>query len=90
MIYSTKFDSMSNSNVILRLTHDPTNSLNAALRSTQNLCQTATNAIGIDTRSHDEPEKLWYHLLRAGVTTNEKLQPTEKDTPEKYPKDKNN
>jgi len=55
MIYSTKFDSLSNPNDVLRLTNDPTNSLNAALRSTHDLRQTATNVLEINTWSHDEP-----------------------------------
>jgi len=65
MIYSTKFDSLSNLNTVLRSTHDPTNSPNATSRSTHDLRQTATNALGIDTQSHDEPGKPWYYLLRA-------------------------
>jgi len=31
--------------------------------------QTATNALGIDTRSHDESEMLWYHLLHSDSTS---------------------
>ena len=58
MIYSTKFDSLSNTNAVLRSTHDPTNSPNAAPRSAHDLRQTATNALGIDTRSHEEPGML--------------------------------
>jgi len=62
-IYS-KFHSLCNPNIVLRSTHDPTNSPNAALRSTHDLHQTITNALRIDTQSHNEPGMLWYHLLR--------------------------
>ena len=65
-IYSFKFDSSSNPNAVLRSTHDPTNSPNAASRSMHDLRQTSTNALGIDTRSHDDPGMLRYHLLHAG------------------------
>jgi len=58
MIYSTKFDSLSNQKDVLRLTHDPKNNPNATPRSTHNLRQTATNTLRIDTRSHEEPGKL--------------------------------
>ena len=64
-IYSTESDSLSNENAVLRSTHDHTNSPNAAPRSTHDLHQTATNALGISTRSHDKPGMLWYHLLHA-------------------------
>ena len=64
-IYSFKFDFSSNPNAFLRSTHDPTKSPNTAPRSTHDLHQTATNAFGINTRSHDEPGMLWYHLLGA-------------------------
>jgi len=49
VIYSSKFDSSSNPNAVLRLTYDPINSSNAAQRSTHDLCQTVTNTLGIDT-----------------------------------------
>ena len=71
-IYSTESNSLSNANVVLRSTHDLTNSPNAAPRSTHDLRQTATNALGINTRSHDESGMLWYHLLQVRVTTDEK------------------
>jgi len=48
-IYSFKFDSLSNPNIILRLINDPTNSPNAALRLIHDLRQTARNALEIDT-----------------------------------------
>ena len=81
-IYFTKFDSLSNLNVILRSTQNPTNSPNAALRSTHDLRQTAINALEIDTRSHDELEMLWYHLSRM------RQQPARNqiDATEKYPR----
>jgi len=58
MIYSTKFDSLSNPNAVLRSTNDPTNRPNVALRLTHDVRQTTTNALGINTRSHDEPGML--------------------------------
>ena len=78
-----KFDSLRNPNVVLRLSYVPTNNPNATPRSTHNLRQIVANALGINTSSHDELE------MRADATTNEKAQPIERDTPEKYPKDKN-
>jgi len=88
VIYSYKFDSSSNLNVVLRLTYDPTNSPSADPRSTHDLRQTATDALGIDTRSHDEPGMLWYHLLRS---TQQPMRnpPIEIVAAEKYPHDKN-
>ena len=40
-----------------------------APRSTYDLRQTATDALRINTRSHDKPGMLWYHLLRAPLAT---------------------
>ena len=84
-IYSTESYSLNNVNVVLRSSNDPTNCPNAAPRSTHDLCQTTTNALRIDTRSHVEPRMLWYHLLRA------RQQPARNliDATEKYPKIKN-
>ena len=86
MIYSTKSDSLSNANAVLRLTHDPTNSPNAAPRLTHNLRQTAANVIEINRRSHNKPGMLLYHLLRA------RQQPARNtiDAAEKYPKNDKN
>ena len=50
--------SSSNPHAVLRLTHDPTNSPNVAPRSTHDLCQIATDALGINTRSHNKPGML--------------------------------
>ena len=61
--YSTKSTPTAIQNAVLRSTHDPTNSLNAAPRSTHDLRWTDRDYLGIDTRSHTKPEKLWYHLL---------------------------
>ena len=58
MIYSTKFDSLRNPNAVLRLTHDLTNSPNAAPKSIHYFSQITTNTFGIDTGSHDEPGML--------------------------------
>jgi len=67
MIYSSELIPRAIQMLFLRSTRDPTNSPNAAPRSTHDLRQTATNALGIDTRSHYELGMLWYHLLRALV-----------------------
>ena len=79
MIYSTKFDSLSNPNAVLRLTHDPTNNPNAALRSTHDLCQ---NSNQCSWNQYTIPRRTWDALIPLAVrilaTTNEKPQSTER------------